>query len=67
MGPNTHLLADYFVQVTPGLGVVAVLLVLLVLREPQRGVSDGHRNSKGVKGKSGFSAYGKDIAYLIMK
>ena len=54
-------------QVTPGLGVVAMFLVLFVLREPQRGVIDGHRNSKGVKGKSGITAYFRDIAYLVKK
>ena len=47
--------------------MVAVLLVLFVLREPQRGVTDGHRNSRGVKGKSGITAYVNDIIYLAKK
>lgn len=54
-------------QVTPVLGVLAGLLVLLILKEPQRGVTDGLRNSKGVRGKTGITAYLHDIRYLARK
>ena len=55
-------------QVTPTLGVLAALLVLLVVREPVRGISDGQRTSRsGVRGKTGFSAYIDDICYLFGK
>lgn len=54
-------------QVTPVFGVIAVLLVLFVLKEPVRGSSDGQRTSKGVKGEAGFKAYIGDIMYLAKK
>ena len=49
------------------MGVIAVILVLFILREPKRGFTDGYRQSKGVKGKAGFSAYLDDIVYLVKK
>lgn len=53
---------------TPGLGVVAALLVLLVLKEPLRGFTDGQRLSKkGVRGKDGIKAYLEDIVYIMRK
>lgn len=53
---------------TPGLGVVAALLVLFVMREPVRGLNDGHRQSKkAVRGKDGCGAYLDDIRYLMRK
>lgn len=60
-------LCSFCLQVTPGLGVIAALLILLVVKEPVRGSSDGQRQSKGVKGKSGLSAYYDDIKYLLKK
>lgn len=41
-GPEAHSLSP---QVTPGLGVVAVLLLFLVVREPPRGAVERHVNS----------------------
>lgn len=52
-------------RVTPSLGVIAALLILLVVREPPRGHTDGQRSSKGVKGKSGFVAYLMDVLYCL--
>ena len=70
---NNHLKVIYFFivfhahQVTPSLGVIAALLILLVVREPPRGHTDGQRSSKGVKGKSGFVAYLMDVLYCLKK
>ena len=52
---------------TPALGVIAALLILLVVREPARGHTDGQRSSKGVKGKNGFKAYFMDVLYCVKK
>ena len=56
-------------QITPGLGVIAALLVLFVVREPPRGHVDGQRSksSKGVRGKSGAVAYLQDVWYCLTK
>jgi hypothetical protein len=55
-------------QVTPGLGILAALLVLFVMKEPVRGLNDGQRQSKkAVRGKDGFRAYLSDIWYLMKK
>ena len=53
-------------QVTPALGVVAAFLILLVVREPPRGHTDGQR-SKGVRGRSGLKAYFMDVWYCLKK
>ena len=53
-------------QVTPALGVVAAILILLVVREPPRGHTDGQR-SKGVRGRSGLKAYFMDVWYCLKK
>ena len=52
---------------TPALGVVAALLILIVVKEPPRGHTDGQRSSKGVRGKSGLKAYLMDILYCVKK
>ena len=49
------------------LGVIAALLILLLVREPPRGHTDGQRSSRGVRGKSGFKAYLMDVLYCIKK
>ena len=54
------------VQITPGLGLIAALLVAFVVKEPLRGSSD-HRTTKGVKGRGGLSAYLHDLCYLLSK
>ena len=54
-------------QVTPTLGIVAFLLVLLVMREPPRGHTDGQMSTKGVRGKTGVKAYVDDVIYCIKK
>ena len=56
---------NFDLQVTPGLGVVAVVLVFFVLVEPKRGHSDGQRTAGGVQGESGFKAYLRDVWYCI--
>jgi hypothetical protein len=53
--------------VTPSLGVVAAFLIVLFVREPARGHTDGQRSSKGVKGKSGVKAYFMDVLYCLKK
>ena len=53
-------------QVTPGLGILAVLLILTI-KEPARGQSDDPRNKKGVKGEIGVRGYYNDIKYLMKK
>ena len=54
---------------TPVFGLLAAVLVVVLLKEPVRGLSDGQRvsSSKGVRGKDGFMAYVRDIAYLTRK
>ena len=52
---------------TPSLGVIAALLILIVVREPPRGHTDGQRSSKGVRGKSGVKAYLMDVYYCLKK
>lgn len=53
---------------TPGLGIVATLLVVFVMKEPVRGLNDGQRaTTKAVRGKDGFRAYLEDMKYLIRK
>ena len=54
-------------QVTPGLGVLAAVMMLLLVKEPKRGGADGHRSRDGVKGKHGVLAYFKDLWYLLLK
>ena len=54
-------------QVTPGLGLVAALLILLLLKEPKRGLADGQRTASGVRGKDGFKAYLRDLRYILRK
>lgn len=54
-------------QVTPGLGIVAIVLILFVLREPKRGHGDGQRSATGVHGKSGLAAYLEDVWYCLRK
>lgn len=58
-------LLNFLLQVTPGLGLIAVLLVLLVLVEPKRGHSDGQRTVNGIQGEIGIKAYFKDVWYCI--
>ena len=62
--PSTH---THHPQITPGLGVIAALLVFFVVKEPARGHGDGQRSrsSKGVRGKSGFMAYMHDVWYCL--
>ena len=48
-------------QVTPVLGLLCVLLILCILKEPPRGQSEG----VNVKGASGFHAYYEDIKYCL--
>ena len=36
----------WWLRVTPGLGVVAVLLIIFLVTEPPRGASDGHGDHK---------------------
>ena len=48
-------------QVTPLLGIICVLLILCILKEPPRGQSEG----VNVRGMSGFRAYYNDIKYCI--
>ena len=52
---------------TPALGVIAAFLILLVVREPPRGHTDGQRSTKGVRGKNGVKAYLMDVLYCIKK
>ena len=52
---------------TPLLGVIAAFLILIVVREPGRGHTDGQRSSKGVRGKSGAKAYLMDVLYCVKK
>ena len=52
-------------QVTPGLGLVAVVLIVLLVREPPRGHSEHHRSGKGVRAESGVKGYLQDVWYLI--
>ena len=63
---NNMCCITYF-QVTPALGVVAAVLIVLFVREPPRGHTDGQRSSKGVRGKSGFMAYLYDVLYCLKK
>ena len=51
-------------QITPGLGLIAVILILLLVREPPRGQSE-HKRSEGVQGKTGVMGYLEDVLYLI--
>lgn len=44
--------------------MLAVLVIVLV-REPPRGKTDGHRSSHGVRGKTGFWAYVEDVRYCL--
>ena len=59
--------AAFSAQITPGLGFIAALLVLFVMQEPPRGHTDGHRSPRGIKGKSGLSAYARDVWYCLNK
>ena len=52
---------------TPALGVVAAVLILVFVREPPRGHTDGQRSSKGVRGKTGIKAYFMDVLYCVKK
>lgn len=52
---------------SPGLGVLAVLLVVFTIKEPPRGQSEDPRNQSGVKGQSGIRGYIDDIFYLLRK
>ena len=54
------------VQFTPVLGIFTAVLVLIFVREPTRGKTDGHGDS-GVKGKHGVLAYIQDLIYLVKK
>ena len=47
----------WWLSVTPGLGVVAVLLIIFLVTEPPRGASDGHGDHKA-------GSYRKDLADL---
>ena len=48
------------VQITPGLGLLCVLLILIVVKEPPRGHAEGgtHLHS---------TSWGQDLNYLIRK
>ena len=49
---------------TPALGLLAVVLIVLLVREPPRGLSE-HKKTEGVQGQSGVKGYLKDVWYLI--
>ena len=54
------------VQVTPVLGAVAAVVVLLFVKEPPRGNCETHRH-RSVRARSGFRAYAGDVKYLLQK
>jgi MFS family permease len=54
----------YAFRLTPVLGLITAVLVLVFVREPARGTTDGH-GTAGVKGDHGVKAYCKDIVYLF--
>ena len=63
--PIVTIYSVFIIKVTPGLGIVAVLLVLFVLKEPKRGHGDGQRSATGVHGKTGLVAYFQDVWYCL--
>ena len=61
-----HVMCFLIWQLTPVLGLITAVLVLVFVREPARGTTDGH-GTAGVKGDHGVKAYCKDIVYLFKK
>ena len=51
---------QWALRVTPGLGVFCVLLILLVVKEPQRGLAEGGTHIHS-------TSWGQDLKYLLKK